>query len=177
MNREKGNKNLRIPVLEDHEFSQSKDFWEKPRPYTFQMGSRTSLEIKNKNIHVLDCKKSSVQYALYFNSEITCCYSCKSWSIIKTMDSFKICLFWGFKNWPWNLNFNKICLSYPRSKTKSNLKQYFVINLLSWFSQPNLGQIYFPVTVLQSSGQADSETVPGFDVWPILVGVIKQNKI
>ena len=62
----KSNKNLRIPVLEDHEFSQSKDFLEKPRPYTFQMGSRLSLEIKNKNIHVLDCEKSIVQYALYY---------------------------------------------------------------------------------------------------------------
>ena len=44
----------------------SKNFLEKPRPYTFQMGSRTSLEIKNKNIHVLDCKKFIVQYALYY---------------------------------------------------------------------------------------------------------------
>ena len=60
----KGNKNLRIPVLENHEFSQSKDFLEKPRPYTFQMGSRTLLENKNKNIHVLYCEKSIVQYAL-----------------------------------------------------------------------------------------------------------------
>ena len=60
----KGNKNLRIPVLEDHEFSQSKDFLEKPRPYTFQMGSRTLLENKNKNIHVLYCEKLIVQYAL-----------------------------------------------------------------------------------------------------------------
>ena len=60
----KGNKSLRIPVLENHEFLQSKDFLEKPRPYTFQMGSRTLLENKNKNIHVLYCKKSIVQYAL-----------------------------------------------------------------------------------------------------------------
>ena len=62
----KGNKNLRIPVLVNHEFSQSIDFLEKTRPYTFQMGSRLSLEIKNKNIHVLDCEKSIVQYALYY---------------------------------------------------------------------------------------------------------------
>jgi len=46
----KGNKNLRIPVLENHELSQSKDFLEKPRPYNFQMGSRLSIEIKNRNI-------------------------------------------------------------------------------------------------------------------------------
>ena len=38
----KGNENLRIPGLEDHEFLQSKDFFEKPRLYTFQMGSRLS---------------------------------------------------------------------------------------------------------------------------------------
>jgi len=43
----KGNKNLRIPVWVNHEFSQSMDFLEKARPYTFQMGSRLSLEIKN----------------------------------------------------------------------------------------------------------------------------------
>ena len=42
----KGNKNLRISVLEDHEFLQSKDFLEKPRPYTFHMGSRLSLKSK-----------------------------------------------------------------------------------------------------------------------------------
>ena len=70
----KGNKSLRIPVLENHEFLQSKDFLEKPRPYTFQMGSRLSLEIKIKNNHVLDCEKSNVQYALYDTNdfEITC---------------------------------------------------------------------------------------------------------
>ena len=62
----KGNKNLRIPVLVNHEFLQSMDFLEKPRPYTYQMGSRLSLVIKNQNIHVLDCKKSIVQYALYY---------------------------------------------------------------------------------------------------------------
>ena len=33
---------------------QSKDFLEKPRPYTFQMGFRLSVGIKNKNMHVLD---------------------------------------------------------------------------------------------------------------------------
>ena len=60
----KGNKNLRIPVLENHEFSQSKDFLEKLRPYTFQVGSRTLLENKNKNIHELYCEKLIVQYAL-----------------------------------------------------------------------------------------------------------------
>ena len=65
-NQQKGNKKLRFPVLDDHEFLQSKDFLEKPIPTTFQMRSRLSLEIKNKNIHVLDCEKSNVQYALYY---------------------------------------------------------------------------------------------------------------
>ena len=32
-------------------------------------------------------------------------------------------------------------------------------------------------TVIESSGQADFRTVPGFDNWPIFVGVIEQNKI
>ena len=30
---------------------------------------------------------------------------------------------------------------------------------------------------MESSGQADSKTVPGFDNWPRFVGVIGQNKI
>ena len=33
------------------------------------------------------------------------------------------------------------------------------------------------MTVSESSGRADSETVPGFDNWPRFVGVIEQNKI
>ena len=32
-------------------------------------------------------------------------------------------------------------------------------------------------TVLESSGRADSKTVPGFDNQPRFVGVIEQNKI
>ena len=31
-------------------------------------------------------------------------------------------------------------------------------------------------TVLESSGRADSKTVPGFDNWPKFDGVIEQNK-
>ena len=49
--------------------------------------------------------------------------------------------------------------------------------LLPWLSQPNLGQIKLSGTVLESSGRADSKTVPGFDNWPRFVGVIEQNKI
>ena len=49
--------------------------------------------------------------------------------------------------------------------------------LLPWLSQPNLGQIKLLGTVLESSGRADSKTVPGFDNRPRFVGVIKQNKI
>ena len=59
-------------------------------------------------------------------------YSCKSWSIINTRDSFKICSSWGFQNWPWKLKLTKINLIYPRSKTMSNLKHFFGINLLSF---------------------------------------------
>ena len=43
-------------------------------------------------------------------------YSFKSWSIIKTRDSFRICLSWGFQNTPWKLNLMKIWLSKSRSK-------------------------------------------------------------
>ena len=49
--------------------------------------------------------------------------------------------------------------------------------LLPWLSQPNLGQIKLSGTVLESSGQADSKTVPGFDVWTKFEGVIEQNTI
>ena len=49
--------------------------------------------------------------------------------------------------------------------------------LLPWLSQPNLGQIKLSGTVLESSGRADSKTVPGFDNWPRFVVVIEQNKI
>ena len=49
--------------------------------------------------------------------------------------------------------------------------------LWPWFTQPNLGQIQLPGGVLESSGQADSKTVPGFDDWPRFEGVIEQNKI
>ena len=49
--------------------------------------------------------------------------------------------------------------------------------LLPWLSQPNLGQFKLSGTVLESSGQADSKTVPGFDNRPRFVGVIEQNKI
>ena len=49
--------------------------------------------------------------------------------------------------------------------------------LLPWLSQPNLSQIKLSGTVLESSGRADSKTVPGFDNWPRFVGVIEQNKI
>ena len=59
-------------------------------------------------------------------------YSCKYWSIIKARDSFKICSSWGFQNWPWKLYLTKICLTYPRSKIKSNLKHYFGNNLQSF---------------------------------------------
>ena len=41
----------------------------------------------------------------------------------------------------------------------------------------NLGQLSKSGTVLESSGRADSKTIPGFDNWPRFVGVIEQNKI
>ena len=43
-------------------------------------------------------------------------------------------------------------------------------------SQPKLGQIGHVGSLLKTSGQADSKTVPGFDS-PRFVGVIEQNKI
>ena len=44
-------------------------------------------------------------------------------------------------------------------------------------SQPKLGQIGQVGGILETSGPADSKTVPGFDNWPRFVGVIEQNKI
>ena len=53
------------------------------------------------------------------------------------------------------------------------------IKLCLWpsLTQVNLGKIHLSGTVLESSGWADSKTVPGFDKWPRFVGVIEQNKI
>ena len=53
------------------------------------------------------------------------------------------------------------------------------IKLCLWpsLTHANLGQIQLPGTVLESSGRADSKTIPGFDNWPRFVGVIEQNKI
>ena len=48
---------------------------------------------------------------------------------------------------------------------------------MSWLPHANLGQIKLLGTVLESSGRADSKTVPGFDNQPRFVGVIEQNKI
>ena len=62
--------------MENYEFLQSKDFFEKPRPYTFQTGSRLSLEIKNKRcvrfgeIHCSIC----IVLSDTPNSKITYCY-------------------------------------------------------------------------------------------------------
>ena len=49
--------------------------------------------------------------------------------------------------------------------------------LLPWLSQPNLFKIQLSGTVLESSRQPDSRTVPGFDNWQRFVGVFgtKQN--
>ena len=58
-----------------------------------------------------------------------------SWTSILFCSITPAKLSWGFQNiqnWPWLLNLTKICLRYPRSKTKSNLKHYFGINLLSF---------------------------------------------
>ena len=40
-------------------------------------------------------------------------------------------------------------------------------------SQPNLHQIQLSGTVLESSGQADSETAIDFNIWPRFEGVIE----
>ena len=48
--------------------------------------------------------------------------------------------------------------------------------ILSWLTQPNFGQIGLQGTVLESSGHADSKTVPVSENWPRFAGVIDQNK-
>ena len=45
---------------------------------------------------------------------------------------------------------------------KSNSRHYLEMDKMP-FTQPNLHQIQLPGGVLESSGQADSKTVPGFD--------------
>ena len=64
-----------------------------------------------------------------------------------------------------------------RQSLISSIFLKLIYYLLPWLSQPNLGQIKLSGTVLESSGQADSKTVPGFDNRPRFVGVIEQNKI
>ena len=58
-------------------------------------------------------------------------------------------------------------------------KKMFEIRLClqPWITQVNFGQSYFPGSVLESSGQADFQNVPGFDNWTRFAGVIEQNKI
>ena len=58
--------------------------------------------------------------------------SFKSWSIFKNRDSFEICMSWGFQNCSWKFNLTKIWLWKSRDKTKSNIKHYFEIDLLSF---------------------------------------------
>ena len=60
-----------------------------------------------------------------------------------------------------------------------SFKKMLVIRLClwPWLTQAILGQIQLSGTVLESSGQADLKTVPGFDNWPKFEGVIEQNKI
>ena len=43
-----------------------------------------------------------------------------------------------------------------------------------WKVSLNFISIYYLGTVLESSEQADSKTVPGFDNWPKFVRVIEQ---
>ena len=65
-----------------------------------------------------------VQYFVLLN------YSFKSWSIIKTRDSFRISLSWGFQNTHWKLNLMKIWLSKSRSKAFYP----FLNNVCYWIS-------------------------------------------
>ena len=53
------------------------------------------------------------------------------------------------------------------------------IRLCLWpqISQSKLDQFWHVGGVLESLGQADSKTVPGFDNWPRFVEVIEQKKI
>ena len=70
----------------------------------------------------------------------------------------------------WKLNLTNICLRSSRSTTKSNIKQFFEIDLSS-FTLINSGAVF------ESSGWAESKTVPCSYNWPELVGVIEQKKI
>ena len=56
-----------------------------------------------------------------------------------------------------------------------SFKKMLVIRLClwPWLTQAILGQIQLSGTVLESSGRADSKTVPVFDNWPKFGGVIE----
>ena len=85
---------------------------------------KISREIKNQRELWNTVVGKRVRYFLLLNN------SYKSWSIIKTSGSFGICTSWGFQNCPWKLDLTKIWLRISRTKTKSNLKHFFDIDLL-----------------------------------------------
>ena len=112
-------------------------------------------------------------------------FSYKSFSKLKSNDSFGICTSWGFRNTPWLLNLMKNWLRYwgfttshvmfkfSSSKIRSKSRNMgFVKPSISW---PILHQIQQSGSVSESSGLADSKTVIGFQIWPRLVGEKDQN--
>ena len=78
------------------------------------------------------------------------------------------------ENWIW-ARFACVIQGQRQSLISYNIFK-LIYCLLTWLTQANLVQIQLSGTVLESSGRADSETVPAFDNWPIFVGVIEQNK-
>ena len=73
-----------------------------------------------------------------------------------------------------NLHISIVFLSVKSMSRK--IKEWYHVSLTSNFSA-KLGQIVHVGDVLKTLVPADFKSVPGFKNWPILVGVIKQNKI
>ena len=60
----KESNNLRFSDLEDIQFSAPKGLFSKPRPYTYQVGSRHSPDTKNTKIYVLGAENCKIHQAL-----------------------------------------------------------------------------------------------------------------
>ena len=62
----KESNNLRFSDLEDIQFSAPKGLFSKPRPYTYQVGSRHSPDTKNTKIYVLGAENCKIHQALKY---------------------------------------------------------------------------------------------------------------
>ena len=106
----KESNNLRFSNLEDIQFSAPKGLFSKPRPYTYQVGSRHSPDTKNtKKYTRVQKKRYNFQLEAF---TLTLNISAKTLSNTTIKDSFEISSSRGFRKCPWLLDLIKIWLRY-----------------------------------------------------------------